>query len=69
MTTQQRIDPMIQKPGKADDVLVDGCKIRILLKIERELTGLATANKNRVLLAVHHNIGVQLEALEADNHE
>ena len=52
-----------------DDTVVDGCRIRCSLKIERELAALSTANKNRVLLALNSVIAVQLEALETDNEQ
>jgi gamma-glutamyl phosphate reductase len=37
------------------------------LALERQLKGLSTAQKNRVLLAIHAQIGEQLDALAANN--
>lgn len=37
------------------------------LGLERQLKGLSTANKNRVLLALHAQIGEQLDSLAAYN--
>ena len=37
------------------------------LGLERQLKGLSTANKNRVLLALHAQIGEQLDSLAANN--
>jgi hypothetical protein len=46
------------------------CRDHILLcslHLERQLAALSTANKTRVLLAIHANIAEQLEALHTDN--
>jgi gamma-glutamyl phosphate reductase len=37
------------------------------LALERQLKGLSTAQKNRVLLALHAQIGEQLDSLAANN--
>ena len=37
------------------------------LGLERQLKGLSTANKNRVLLALHAQIGEQLDSLATNN--
>jgi gamma-glutamyl phosphate reductase len=37
------------------------------LALERQLKGLSTAQKNRVLLALHAQIGEQLDTLAANN--
>ena len=39
------------------------------LGLERQLKGLSTADKNRVLLALHAQIGDQLDALAANNNQ
>jgi gamma-glutamyl phosphate reductase len=43
--------------------------LRVSLGIERELATLTTADKNRVLLALHAQIGDQLDALAANNNQ
>ncbi len=51
----------------SDEEIARGTILRCSLGLERQLAGLSTANKNRVLLALHAQIGEQLDALAADN--
>jgi hypothetical protein len=55
-------------PPLSDEEIVRGTLLRCTEGLERQLAELSTANKNRALLALHAQIGEQLEALAADNH-
>ena len=50
-----------------DEEIARGTILRCSLGLERQLAGLGTANKNRVLLALHPQIGEQLDSLAANN--
>jgi hypothetical protein len=63
-------EPPPQRNGPAptkDDNIVRTRLLRVSLGIERELAALTTANKTRVLLALHAQIGEQLDSLAANN--
>ncbi len=54
-------------PAIRDDALVRATVLRCSLGLERQLSAISTANKTRVLLALHANIGEQLDSLAANN--
>jgi hypothetical protein len=54
-------------PQISDEQIARGTILRCSLGLDRELAGLSTANKNRVLLALHAQIGEQLDSLAANN--
>ena len=59
--------PYLQPLAQTDEQI---CKHAILLcslGLKKQLKGLSTANKNRVLLALHAQIGEQLDSLAANN--
>lgn len=41
----------------------------ILIHVARQLSGCTTATRNRVLLTLHSNIGVQLEVLATETRD
>lgn len=51
----------------SDEEIARGTILRCSLGLERQLAGLSTANKNRVLLALHARIAEQLDALTTHN--
>jgi len=51
----------------SDEEIARGTILRCTLGLESQLAGLSTANKNRVLLALHALIGEQLDSLAANN--
>jgi hypothetical protein len=59
--------PNPQIPAKLDATLVKLIITLCSLELEIQLKGLSTANKNRVLLALHAQIGEQLDSLAANN--
>ena len=56
-------------PPHHDDQLCHGCEVRLAKKLSYELDTLSTANKVRVLLALHRTIADQLEAFDAETHD
>ena len=64
----ETIDPRNSRvPAVRDAAQVRDTILLCSLGFERQLKGLSTANKNRVLLAIHAQIGEQLDALAANN--
>ena len=64
----ETIDPRNSRvPAVRDAAQVRDTTLLCSLALERQLKGLSTANKNRVLLAIHAQIGEQLDALAANN--
>jgi hypothetical protein len=59
--------PNPQISAKLDATLVKLIIALCSLELESQLKGLSTANKNRVLLALHAQIGEQLDSLAANN--
>ena len=49
--------PSTDPPQISDEEIARGTILRCSLGLDRELAGLSTANKNRVLLALHAQIG------------
>ncbi len=54
-------------PQISDEQIARGTILRCSLGLDRELAALSTANKNRVLLALHAQIAEQLDALTTHN--
>jgi hypothetical protein len=65
--TQTSNTPNPQISAKLDATLVKLIIALCSLELESQLKGLSTANKNRVLLALHAQIGEQLDSLAANN--
>jgi hypothetical protein len=66
----QTIDPRNSRvPAVRDAAHVRDTILLCSLGLERQLKGLSTADKNRVLLALHAQIGDQLDALAANNNQ
>ena len=64
----QTIDPRNSRvPTIRDAAHVRNTILLCSLGLERQLKGLSTADKNRVLLALHAQIGEQLDSLAANN--
>ncbi len=64
----ETIDPRHSRvPAVRDAAPVRDMIFLCSLGLERQLQGLSTANKNRVLLALHALIGEQLDSLAANN--
>jgi hypothetical protein len=64
----ETIDPRNSHvPALRDAAQVRDTILLCSLGLERQLKGLSTANKNRVLLALHTQIGEQLDSLAANN--
>jgi hypothetical protein len=64
----ETIDPRNSHvPAVRDAAQVRDTILLCSLGLERQLKGLSTANKNRVLLALHTQIGEQLDSLAANN--
>ena len=59
--------PYHNPPILTDEEIARGTLFRCSLGLDRELAGLSTANKNRVLLALHAQIAEQLDALTTHN--
>jgi hypothetical protein len=59
--------PNPQISAKLDATLVKLITTLCSLELESQLKGLSTANINRVLLALHAQIGEQLDSLAANN--
>ena len=59
--------PYLQPLAQTDEQLAKHTILLCSLGLERQLKGMSTANKNRVLLALHAQIGEQLDSLAANN--
>jgi len=64
----QTIDPLNSRPlAVRDTAQVRRTILLCSFKLERQLKALSTADKTRVLLALHAQIGEQLDSLAANN--
>lgn len=64
----ETIDPRNSRvPAVRDAAQVRSTILLCSLRLERQLKGMSTANKNRVLLALHAQIGEQLDSLATND--
>ena len=59
--------PYLQPLALTDEQISKHAILLCSLGLKKRLKGLSTANKNRVLLALHAQIGEQLDSLAANN--